>query len=170
MGINSKAFVFCNSNDDPTGAIGDIYSADQTVTGSILMSFDIDESLPPGSIAKGQFVSQSISSTTISSESTQYTVDNEFSRLKVSENVEFLVKSGSSTIWKSVKNITKSDLVLSYFGTGIRGMKFWSLGEIVSESVSFDTISIDYSGSAGFFSSGSPPQDDSPFYYVRTGS
>ena len=49
-------------------------------------------------------------------------------------------------------------------------MKFWSLGEIVSESVSFDTISIDYSGSAGFFSSGSPPQDDSPFYYVRTGS
>ena len=90
MGINSKAFVFCNSNDDPTGAIGDIYSADQTVTGSILMSFDIDESLPPGSIAKGQFVSQSISSTTISSESTQYTVDNEFSRLKVSENVEFL--------------------------------------------------------------------------------
>ena len=167
MGVKSKNFVMCSSNSDITGTIGEIIQAYQTVTGSLFMAFDVDESDMDGQFVKGQFISHSVSSSTSGTGSIQYIINYPHSRLRVNENIQLLVKSGSNAVWESVNNIKYSDYILGYNGSGVKGIKFEQCKEIISESVSYDIVSINFSGSDGYFASADAPSDTSPFYYIR---
>ena len=173
MSIKNKNFIYCISGSgDPNPHVNSnrkLLVANQITTESKLMGFNMDEANSIDGKISGSFVSESISAITSGSASTMYTINYEYGGLLVGENTQFLVKAGSSTEWKSVEDLTNSDLLLSYNGTGIKGVQFWPTGEIVSESVSFDTISMT-SNSDGFFSSGSPAADEDPFFYVKIGS
>mgnify|MGYP003139144306 CR=1 FL=1 len=173
MSIKNKNFIYCISGSgDPNPHVNSnrkLLVANQITTESKLMGFNMDEANSIEGKISGSFVSESISAITSGSASTMYTINYEYGGLLVGENTQFLVKAGSSTEWKSVEDLTNSDLLLSYNGTGIKGVQFWPTGEIVSESVSFDTISM-ASDLDGFFSSGSPAADDDPFFYVKMGS
>ena len=173
MSIKNKNFIYCVSGSgDPNPHVNSnrkLLVANQITTESKLMGFNMDEANSIEGKISGSFVSESISAITSGSASTLYTINYEYGGLLVGENTQFLVKAGSSTEWKSVEDLTNSDLLLSYNGTGIKGIQFWPTGEIVSESVSFDTISMT-SNLDGFFSSGSPAADEDPFFYVKIGS
>ncbi len=167
MGLQSKNFVMCGSNSDITGTIGEIIQVFQVVTGSLMIAFNVDESDIDGQFVKGQFISHSVSSSTSSTGSLQYIINYDNSRLRVDENIQLLVKSGSNAVWESVNNIKYSDYILSWNGRGVKGIRFQRCREIISESVSYDVVSINFSGSNGFFASADTPSDVSPFYYVR---
>ena len=173
MSIKDKNFVYCISGSgDPNPKVDsnrELLMANQITIESELMGFNMDEANSIEGKISGSFVSKSISAVTSGSASTRYKLNNEYGGVTVGENTQLLVKSGSSTEWKSVDDLTESDLLLSYNGTGINGVRFWPIGDIVSESVSFDTISMT-SDSDGFFASGGAPADEDPFFYVKIGS